>query len=80
MAKIHQVDNADCFVGISPGNNSGFFNKIESSDFKSCKASFLLSNDYLHDQGSAAELMDKLQVFVEKYPKSKFIEEVDFFF
>ncbi len=31
LAKIHQVDNADCFVGISPGNNSGFFNKIESS-------------------------------------------------
>ena len=56
------------------------FNKIESSDFKSCKASFLLSNDYLHDQGSAAELMDKLQVFVEKYPNSKFIEEIDLFF
>ncbi len=31
LAKIQQVGNADCFVGISPENNSGFFNGIESS-------------------------------------------------
>jgi len=54
--------------------------KIESAEFKSCEASFLLSNDYLHDQGSAAELMDKLQVFVEKYSQSNFIDEIESFF
>lgn len=32
LKKIRQVDNADCFVGISPSNLSGFFNGIESSD------------------------------------------------
>tara|TARA_B100001123_G_C15277435_1_gene1012715 strand:- start:524 stop:1204 length:681 start_codon:yes stop_codon:yes gene_type:complete len=31
LAKIQRVGNADCFVGISPENNSGFFNKLESS-------------------------------------------------
>ena len=30
LAKIQQVGNADCFVGISHENNSGFFNKLES--------------------------------------------------
>ena len=32
LEKIRQVDNADCFVGISPSNISGFFNGIEDSD------------------------------------------------
>ena len=32
LEKIRQVDNADCFVGISPSNLSGFFNGIEDSD------------------------------------------------
>jgi len=32
LGKIRQVDNADCFVGISPSNLSGFFNGIEDSD------------------------------------------------
>ena len=32
LGKIRQVDNADCFVGISPSNISGFFNGIEDSD------------------------------------------------
>ena len=32
LEKIRQVDNADCFVGISPSNLSGFFNEIEDSD------------------------------------------------
>ena len=32
LAKIQQVGNADCFVGISHENNSGFFNKLESFD------------------------------------------------
>ena len=32
LKKIRQVDNADCFVGISPENHSGFFNGIEGSD------------------------------------------------
>ena len=27
LAKIQRVGNADCFVGISPENNSGFFNQ-----------------------------------------------------
>ena len=31
LEKIRQVDNADCFVGISPSNISGFFNRIEDS-------------------------------------------------
>jgi len=31
LAKIQQVGNADCFVGISHENNSGFFRKLESS-------------------------------------------------
>ena len=31
LGKIRQVDNADCFVGISPSNISGFFNGIEDS-------------------------------------------------
>jgi outer membrane protein assembly factor BamD len=56
------------------------FEKIESAEFKSCEASFILSNDYLHDQGAAAELMDKLQVFVEKYPVSSFIKDIESFF
>ena len=32
LEKIRQVDNADCFVGISPSNISGFFDGIEDSD------------------------------------------------
>jgi uncharacterized protein len=32
LEKIQLVDNADCFVGISPSNLSGFFNGIEGSD------------------------------------------------
>ncbi|MBT6900343.1 MAG: glycosyltransferase, partial [Nitrospina sp.] len=32
LEKIRKVDNADCFVGISPSNLSGFFNGIEGSD------------------------------------------------
>ncbi len=32
LGKIRQVDNTDCFVGISPSNLSGFFSGIESSD------------------------------------------------
>lgn len=55
-------------------------NKIEHSDFRSCEASFLSSNDYLHDQGSAAELMDKLQVFIEKYPQSNYYSKIEEFF
>jgi rSAM/selenodomain-associated transferase 1 len=35
LEKIRQVDNADCFVGISPSNLSGFFNGIEDSDTRS---------------------------------------------
>ncbi len=31
LDKIRQVDDADCFVGISPENHSGFFNGTESS-------------------------------------------------
>ena len=42
--------------------------KIEHAEFKSCEASYLLANDFKFDQGNAAELMDKLQVFIEKYP------------
>jgi rSAM/selenodomain-associated transferase 1 len=34
LEKIRKVDNADCFVGISPSNLSGFFNGIEGSDTK----------------------------------------------
>jgi uncharacterized protein len=34
LEKIRQVDNADCFVGISPSNISGFFNGIEDSDMR----------------------------------------------
>jgi uncharacterized protein len=34
LGKIRKVDNADCFVGISPSNHSGFFNGIEGSDTK----------------------------------------------
>ena len=30
LEKIRQVDNVDCFVGISPNNHSGFFEGIES--------------------------------------------------
>ena len=54
--------------------------KIERADFKSCEASYQLSNEFLHDQGSAAELMDKLQFFIEKYPSSKFNSDIEFFF
>ena len=32
LEKIRLVDNADCFVGISPSRLSGFFNRIEGSD------------------------------------------------
>jgi uncharacterized protein len=32
LGKIRQVDNADCFVGISPSNLSGFFDGIKDSD------------------------------------------------
>lgn len=56
------------------------YEKIENADFNSCKASFLLSNDYLHDQGSAAELMDKLQIFVEMHPNSNYLVEIEEFF
>lgn len=31
LEKIRQVGNADCFVGVSPENHSGFFNGTESS-------------------------------------------------
>ena len=31
LAKIQEVGNVDCFVGISPENNSGFFNQKKSS-------------------------------------------------
>jgi len=31
LAKIQEVGNVDCFVGISPDNNSGFFNQKQSS-------------------------------------------------
>jgi len=31
LAKIQQVGNADCFVGISHAKNSGFFNTLKSS-------------------------------------------------
>lgn len=55
-------------------------NKIEHANFRSCEASFLSSNDYLHDQGSAAELMDKLQVFIEKYPHSNYYSNIEEFF
>ena len=34
LEKIRKVDNADCFVGISPSNLSGFFNGIEGSDIR----------------------------------------------
>ena len=30
LAKIQEVGNVDCFVGISPENNSGFFNQKKS--------------------------------------------------
>mgnify|MGYP002630085051 CR=1 FL=1 len=32
LEKIRKVSHADCFVGISPSNLSGFFNGIEGSD------------------------------------------------
>ncbi|MAJ43432.1 MAG: hypothetical protein CMF96_01625 [Candidatus Marinimicrobia bacterium] len=54
--------------------------KIEHAGFRSCEASFLISNEYLHDQGASAELMDKLQIFIEKYPKSDFNLEIEVFF
>ena len=31
LAKIQDVGNVDCFVGISPENNSGFFNQKKSA-------------------------------------------------
>jgi outer membrane protein assembly factor BamD len=55
-------------------------NKIENAEFKSCKASFLLSNNFLHDLGGAPELMDKLQVFIEKFPDSNYSNEIEGFF
>ena len=54
--------------------------KIEHAEFKSCDASYLLANDFKFDQGNAAELMDKLQVFIEKYPESKFSNQIENFF
>lgn len=54
--------------------------KIETAEFKSCKASFLLSNNFLHDLGSAPELMDKLQVFIEKFPESNYSSDIEGFF
>ena len=54
--------------------------KIEHAEFKSREASYLLANDFKFDQGNAAELMDKLQVFIEKYPESKFWFQIENFF
>jgi hypothetical protein len=34
LEKISKVEDADCFVGISPANHSGFFNGTEPSDMR----------------------------------------------
>ena len=54
--------------------------KIEHANFRSCESSYLLSNEFLHDQGSSPSLLDKLQVFIEKYPNSNFNSEIEIFF
>jgi uncharacterized protein len=55
LEKIQLVDNADCFVGISPSNLSGFFNGIEGSDTK-----------LFNQQGK--DLGDKMrQAFVDRF-------------
>ena len=50
--------------------------RIERARYKSCKCAFESTNDYLFDQSYTAELLDKLQFFIEEYPMSEFEEEV----
>jgi len=55
LEKIRQVDNAKCFVGISPDNHSGFFEGIES-----------LGMNLFTQQGK--DLGDKMrQAFVDRF-------------
>jgi len=55
LEKIRQVDNAKCFVGISPDNHSGFFEGIES-----------LGINLFTQQGK--DLGDKMrQAFVDRF-------------
>ena len=55
LEKIRLVDNADCFVGISPSSLSGFFNGIEGSDTR-----------LFNQQGK--DLGDKMrQAFVDRF-------------
>ena len=50
--------------------------KIEKARFRSCECAYMSTNEYLFDQGYSAELLDKLQFFIEEYPGSEFGEEI----
>lgn len=50
--------------------------KIEQARYRSCECAFTSTNDYFFDQGYSAELLDKLQFFIEEYPDSQFGEQI----
>lgn len=50
--------------------------KIEHARYRSCECAFLSTNDYSFDQGYSAELLDKLQFFIEEYSGSQFGEQI----
>lgn len=50
--------------------------RIEKARFRSCECAFMSANEYLFDQGYSAEILDKLQFFIEEYPQSIFGEEI----
>ena len=76
MYQIEEYDEAsiafDRYVRFSPD-----YSKIEKARYRICECAINLSNSYQREQSQTHRALEQLQMFIEDFPKSDFIDDAE---